>query len=151
MNLKNLEKRVAKAQQKLQALELKALNAERVAKAAKTKAQQLKLEHREAKQIAKAAKWLATQLAEEAQEQCRVLEKTERRLAKAVKKTCQLKASAPAEVAPPSGHRLAQFKTALAKRSPARPTVVPMSTRRSAGNGHPAQTKPHTPENASSA
>lgn len=146
MNWKDLEKRVASAQQKLQEMELRALNAERVAKTAKAKAQQLKLEHRRAKKMAKEAKRYAAVVAEEAREQCRVLEEAERRLAKALKRARarqrhlrKAPAGATARAAPPA-------KPALPKVLPSRGGAVPAGAHRATGNGQQSQASAYTPK-----
>ena len=85
MKLNDLKKAAAKARQDLQVAERKVAELQRNAKAAKTKAEQARLDYKRVRKAAKQARKLALAAEEQAGERCRVWEKAQKRLAKALK------------------------------------------------------------------
>jgi len=102
MKLNDLKQAVAKAQQDLQTVEGKAADLRRKAKAAKANTEQTRLEYKCARKAAKQAKKLASAAEDQSREQCQVLEKAQKRLAKALKKLDQGKAKQKGKPARPA-------------------------------------------------
>jgi len=135
MKLNDLKKAAAKAQQDLHLAARKAADLRQKAQAAKARSEQTRLEHKRARKAAKQAKKSAAAAEEQARDYCRVFEKAQKRLAKAVKKLGQGKtkqkgkparlpavarASAPAKPAPKKQAAMVPkpHKTAAGSRPP---------------------------------
>ena len=89
MKLNDLKKAAARTHQDLQLAERKAADFQRKANAAKAKTEQTRLEFKRARKSAKQLRKLASAAEDQACEQRRVLEKAQKRLAKALKKLRQ--------------------------------------------------------------
>ena len=87
MKLNDLKKAVAKARQDRQLAERQAVALRHTAKAAKAKAEQARLEQKLLRKVAKEAKKLALDAEGRACDRCQALEKAQKRLAKALKKS----------------------------------------------------------------
>jgi hypothetical protein len=85
MKLNQLKKAAAKAQQALQLTERQVAELRRQAKAAKAQAEKVRLQQKRLRKAAKEAKKQALEVDERAAEQRRVLEKAQKRLAKALR------------------------------------------------------------------
>ena len=111
MKLNDLKKAAARAQQELQLAESKVADLQRTVKAAKANTEQVRLQFKGMRKAAKQAKKLVLAAEEQARERCRVWEKAQKRLAKALKKLVKAKgggtkkpalaAAAPGKAAPP--------------------------------------------------
>ena len=110
MKLNDLKKAAASAQEELQLAERAAAALQRRTKADKARSEQTRLEHKRARKSAKLSKKLALKAEEQVREQRRILEKAQKRLAKALKKVGkgkakpQGKAARQSSVTRPSAH-----------------------------------------------
>jgi hypothetical protein len=93
MKLLQLQKVAAKARHDLRIAERRAADLRLAVKAAKAVAEKSRLDHKRARKAGKQAKKLAIEAESQAQEQCRVLAKALKRLAKASRKMGSAKAA----------------------------------------------------------
>jgi hypothetical protein len=115
MNLNDLKKAAARAQQDLQLAERKAADLQNAVKTAKAIAEQVRQEHKRLRKAAKQAKKRALAAEEQASKQRRLCEKAQKRLAKALKKLAKTK----------GGRAKKTAKTAAAFTKPASPKPKP--------------------------